>query len=298
LASDSKIMLSHVLANNPRVGYAHQPNLIGGSDPTDGYTLLGLIDSMLSQYNAWYDVPLTQLTDVSSAKILAQQTAWANAKTVTASVTNGVVTVANTGTQVDVPVTVPSGTVVNGGGAFGDSYAGTRSAWITIGSTPLVLNQNVAPTIVSPAAASSIVGTPFSTTVVTTGAPAPAVTETGALPSGITFVDNGNGTATIAGTAASGSGGSYPVTITATSSAGTATQTFTLTNAEAPTITSPSAVTFSTGVAKTYTVTTTGFPAATITESGALPAGLSFTDAGNGTATIAGSAERVHREER
>ena len=29
LASESHIMLSHVLANNPRVGYAHQSNLIG-----------------------------------------------------------------------------------------------------------------------------------------------------------------------------------------------------------------------------------------------------------------------------
>ncbi len=126
----------------------------------------------------------------------------------------------------------------------------------------------------APAAATSIVGAPFSTTVVTTGAPVPALTETGALPAGITFTDNGNGTATIAGTAAAGTGGSYPLTITATSSAGTATQAFTLTNAEAPTITSPSAVTFSTGVASTYTVTTTGFPAATITEIGH-PAGRS-----------------------
>ena len=47
---------------------------------------------------------------------------------------------------------------------------------------------------------------------------------------------------------------------------------------------------FVTGVAGTYNVTTTGFPAATITESGALPAGLSFAANGNGTATIAGTA--------
>ena len=34
----------------------------------------------------------------------------------------------------------------------------------------------------------------------TTGFPISALTETGALPTGVTFVDNGDGTATLAGT--------------------------------------------------------------------------------------------------
>ena len=45
---------------------------------------------------------------------------------------------------------------------------------------------------------------------------ATAITETGALPSGVTFTDNGDGTATLAGTPAAGTAGSYPITITAT----------------------------------------------------------------------------------
>ena len=49
-----------------------------------------------------------------------------------------------------------------------------------------------------------------------TGVPTPALSETGALPSGVTFTDNGDGTATITGTAASSAFGSYPLTITAT----------------------------------------------------------------------------------
>jgi len=291
LASESHIMLSHVLANNPRLGYAHQPNLIGSPTAGEGYTLLDLIDSMLAQYNAWYTEPLTQVTDVSSAKTLAQQTAWATAQAggkVTASITNGVVTVANAGTATDIPVTVPTGTTVNGT-PFGTSYSGALSAWINVGSTSLVLTENVAPAILSAASATSIVGAPFSTTITTTGAPVPALTETGALPAGITFTDNGNGTATIAGTSAAGTGGSYPLTITATNPTGAATQTFTLTNAQAPSITSASTATFSTGVAGTYKVTTTGYPAATITETGTLPGGLTFTAAGDGTATIAGT---------
>ena len=57
-------------------------------------------------------------------------------------------------------------------------------------------------------------------TVTTTGYPAAAITETGTLPAGLTFTDNGNGTATIAGTPDSGTAGTYPVTITATNASG------------------------------------------------------------------------------
>ena len=46
------------------------------------------------------------------------------------------------------------------------------------------------------------------------------MSETGALPDGVTFVDNGDGTATLAGTPAAGTGGTYPITITATNGVG------------------------------------------------------------------------------
>ena len=294
LASESHIMLSHLLNNDPRVNYAHQPNLMGDpSNPTTAYTLLTLLSNMQTQYNTWYSAPLTPMTDVTEAQTLAEQGAWATAQTggqVTASVTNGVVTVANAGSAVKVPVTVPPGTTVNGGGAFGQSYGGNLSDWVSLGTgASATLTENVLPTIISPSSASSIVGAAFSFTVSTTGAPTPTIAETGTLPTGITLTDNGNGTATIAGTAAAGTGGSYPITINATNSVGGASQAFTLTNAEAPTITSPSTAAFSTGVAGTYTITTTGYPAAKITETGALPGGLSFTDTGTGTGTISGT---------
>ena len=180
---------------------------------------------MLSQYNAWYNTtsPLDQMTDVTEAQVLAEQGAWATASAgtgISASETNGTVTVTNSGSAVNVPVTVPAGTTVNGA-AFGQSYGGNLSDWVNLGTGATeTLTENVAPAITSAASATSIVGAAFSFTVTTTGAPAPALTETGALPSGITFTDNGNGTATIAGTAAAGSGGSYPITITATNSVG------------------------------------------------------------------------------
>jgi hypothetical protein len=188
-----------------------------------------------------------------------------------------------------VPVTTPQGTTV-GGAAYGQSYAGQLSAWTSVTpGTSLVLDEHVAPTIISANAATSTVGVPFSTTVTTTGEPTATLTETGALPNGITFTDNGNGTATLAGTPAAATGGSYPITVTATNPSGTVTQAFTLTNDQAPTVTSLPTASFYTGVQGLYTVTTTGYPVATITETGALPAGLAFADKGDGTATITGA---------
>src|SRR5664279_5347486 len=167
LASESRIMLSHVLANDPRVGYAHQTNLIGpatanGAD--SGYTLLTLLNNMLAQYNAWTTTPLIQMTDVTDAQTLGLQSAWATAQgagSVKATETNGVVTVTNSsGSPVSVPITVPPGTTV-AGAAFGQSYGGELSAWTSVpaaGTT--ILTEHVAPAITSANAATSIVGRP------------------------------------------------------------------------------------------------------------------------------------------
>ncbi len=89
---------------------------------------------------------------------------------------------------------------------------------------------NVAPAITSAASASFTAGTAGTFTIDTTGGPTPSITQTGSLPNGITFVDNGNGTATLSGTPASGTAGSYPLTISARNGVGVAaTQQFTLT---------------------------------------------------------------------
>ncbi len=294
LASETHIMLSHVLSNDPRLGYAHQSDLIGPATQNGqdyGYTILRLIDHMLGQYDSWYTsaAPLDQMTDVTDARVLAEQRAWAaSTGQVSASVRNGVVTITNSGPDLKVPVTVPPGTTVSGA-AFGEPYGGQLSDWVDLAGTE-TLTENAGPTITSGASATSIAGTAFHFTVTTTGAPVPSITETGALPAGVTFTDNGDGTATISGTAAAGSGGSYPITITAANGAGSVAQSFKLANDEAPAITSSSTATFSTGTAGTYTITTTGYPAPAITEQGALPAGLSFTDKGDGTAAIAGTA--------
>jgi outer membrane protein assembly factor BamB len=246
--------------------------------------------------------------------------------------------------------------------------------------TIIVGADSVAPAITSAASATATATVPLNFTVTTTGTPTPALSVTsGSLPTGVTFTDNGNGTATIAGPPAAGSEGPYPITIDATNGiAPDATQSFTLTvngaapsftadtpatsavvgtayNAytfaatgdpaptfavasgslppglmlnsatgvlsgtpttagsysftvqaangvvspaasptititvdAAPAITSAPSVSATATVAMNFTVTTTGTPSAAIIESGALPGGVTFTDNGNGTATIAG----------
>ena len=71
--------------------------------------------------------------------------------------------------------------------------------------------------------------------VTATGYPIVTLSETGALPAGVTFVDNGNATATLSGTPATGTAGSYPLTIGASNGIGTAaSQSFTLTVSATP----------------------------------------------------------------
>jgi hypothetical protein len=52
-------------------------------------------------------------------------------------------------------------------------------------------------------------------TVCTTGDPTDAISESGGLPTGVTFTDNGDGTATLAGPHAAGTTGDYPIALTA-----------------------------------------------------------------------------------
>ncbi len=116
----------------------------------------------------------------------------------------------------------------------------------------------VPPQITSGSSAAFTIGGPGSFTVTATGTPQPALTKTGALPAGVTFTDNGNGTATIGGTAASGTAGTYPLTITANGALPNATQTFTLTvNKAAATVTLGSLSQTYDGSAKAATAATT-----------------------------------------
>ena len=115
----------------------------------------------------------------------------------------------------------------------------------------------------------------------------------GTLPAGVSFVDNGNGTATLAGTPAVGTRGTYPSPSRPPTGWARASQSFTLTVNAAPAITSANSTTFTERAAGTFTVTSTGTPTAALSETGALPSGVTFTDNGDGTATLAGTPARA-----
>ncbi|MEZ5287547.1 MAG: putative Ig domain-containing protein [Vicinamibacterales bacterium] len=67
------------------------------------------------------------------------------------------------------------------------------------------------------------------------------------------------------------------------------TQAFTLTVDEAPAITSAATAVFTAGTASSFTVTTTGHPTATVSVTGSLPAGVTFTPQSDGTGVLAGT---------
>jgi DNA-binding beta-propeller fold protein YncE len=141
------------------------------------------------------------------------------------------------------------------------------------------------PAIGGPDSATFTVGRSESVGLAATGTPAPRVTEQGKLPAGVSLSAAG----TLSGTPKSGAGGVYPITIAAANGIGAAaTRRFTLTVHQAAAVTSVNHAAFAVGKRGLLTVRTTGFPVATVSEQGALPAGVRFTAEKNGQATISG----------
>lgn len=169
------------------------------------------------------------------------------------------------------------------------AYSGDANFSASAGSlpgNPQVVTSPQPPAITSPGSAAFTIGTPGSVQITATGDPAPALTETGALPAGVTFTDNGDGTATLAGTPGPGTSGSYSLNVTAgNGTAPDATQVFTLTvNGIAPAVTSqPVGQTVAAGQDATFTASASGDPS---------PAVQWQVSAGNGPFTdIAGATQ-------
>jgi hypothetical protein len=181
---------------------------------------------------------------------------------------------AGTGGTYPITITASNGVLPNA----------TQTFTITVDQAPAITSANSTTFTVGSAGTFSVTTTGFPT-----GA-SMAITKTGALHSSVTFTDNHNGTATLAGTPAAGTGGTYPITITASNGVSPdATQNFTLTVNQAPAITSASSTTFTVASSGTFTVTATGFPVMTLSETGFLPGGITFTDNGDGTASLTGT---------
>jgi hypothetical protein len=106
----------------------------------------------------------------------------------------------------------------------------TVNAAITGTATVTVNTVTQPPAITSANNATFSEGVAGTFTVTATGSPIPTLTKSGSLPSGVSFVDNGNGTGTLSGTPALGSNGIYNLVLTAHNTASPdAKQNFTLT---------------------------------------------------------------------
>jgi len=109
---------------------------------------------------------------------------------------------------VAVDTIVPEAFVIAGHGPTGVPIAQLLSAYN---------GQFTAPSLVVPSLASAETGTSIDVAVEAPGYPAPAITASG-MPSGMSFVDNGNGTATIVGNPTSP--GNYSVSVAASNGIG------------------------------------------------------------------------------
>jgi hypothetical protein len=200
----------------------------------------------------------------------------ASGQTVTCT-NDSAVTAANSYPQLTINVNVTgSGNVSNT-----VSTAGAGTAPVTSNIDTVTID--IAPAITSASSTTFTVGSSGFFTVTTTGTPTPTLTMSGALPTGLTFTDNGNGTATLAGTPAANMGGVYSLSITAGNGATpNATQSFTLTVDQPPSITSANSTTFTVGAAGSFTLSTAAgtYPSVTFSESGALPSGVTLSSSG------------------
>jgi hypothetical protein len=166
--------------------------------------------------------------------------------------------------------------------------AGLLSVVAACGTNPAAApDKPAAPAFTSTAAATFIVGKPADFAI-TTSAPGAKATEAGRVPAGLTFLATSGG-AELDGLPAAGTAGHYSLTISVRDKGGHAAQLLALTIMQLPQFGSHPAISVTAGVFTSTSVTVTGFPAATVTETGALPAGLQFKVMPNGTAVISGT---------
>jgi uncharacterized protein (DUF1800 family)/sugar lactone lactonase YvrE len=127
----------------------------------------------------------------------------------------------------------PAGTVLTGGTQTLSVQFNPSNANYASSTASVVLTVLEALNITS-ASATTFAGGTFDTfTVASVGFPTPTLSETGTLPAGLTFTDNGDGTGTLQGTPASGMSGTFNLSFTAQNgSSANAVQSFTLTLAQ------------------------------------------------------------------
>ena len=180
---------------------------------------------------------------------------------------------------------------------FTAANASSESASATVDSQSVSAGFTVVlpPAITSANTFAATQGNPRTFTVTTAGAPLPALSASGSLPAGATFVDNGNGTATLAVSGTVAASGTFPITIIASNGVPpNTTQAFSLVVFPALAISPATLPANNVGRAYNQTVTVTGggTPYASVTVTGFAAGGTGFsaptTNTAAGTVTVSG----------
>jgi hypothetical protein len=173
---EASIALGHVLGNDPRPHYAHQSNL------AEGRVLYPVVDAIVAQYRSMFadTAPLVQPTMTEASAELTRQAEWAQLMASTPDAVqgytvDGVVYIATTLSSVQVPVTVPMGTAVNGV-PMATTYGGEGSGWVTV--TPTSIPTTTAPTTTAPTTTVPTTTAPTTTAPTTTAPTTTAPTTT------------------------------------------------------------------------------------------------------------------------
>ena len=198
--------------------------------------------------------------------------------------------------------TLPPGVTLSASGALSGTPAEGGSFPLTIvasngvgapSGTTFILVVSEVPQLTSPDRATFSVGSAASFVIKASAYPTPrlSLSAGSTLPSGVTFVDNGNGTATLTGNPPAGTGGNYPLAIEAKNTAGEASQIFDLVVDSEATFTSLPAIDLDAGSPIDVLVTAEGgYPTPSLTATAsALPPGISFTDQGSGIGMLSGT---------
>jgi len=121
-------MFQHMMGNDPRPDYFHQTNMMsqttGAANATGNGLYYTVMNELLRYYNQYFkaNAPIEQLTMGDIATLLSEQTKWlaVNRTQVTGSIEGNVVTLKNSGSALELPLT---------GTNVGSAYAGSVSGW-------------------------------------------------------------------------------------------------------------------------------------------------------------------------
>jgi hypothetical protein len=165
--------------------------------------------------------------------------------------------------------------------------ATSSAATVSVGTAPSLAATGTTMTV----------GVPGHLVLSATGTPTPVISGVVGVQDWMAYSTPATNTAELDGTPPAGSGGTYEVDVQAQNGfSPNAHQSFTLTVLEPTAITSGATATFTQGSAGSFTVRTHGgYPSAVAISapSADLPPGMTLTDAGNGTATLAGTPTAV-----